>query len=167
MDFLNNWSSQPTTSFSAAQVILPPLATLAGFGHGAAIGAILSLDSTLSGDQLGGLVLTAGTGFGLGAAYLSRQYETETWDVTMTSLGWLWGLWYAGWSISLSNSDQVWLPLAAVLTADLGAVATAYMISPEGANIAPQVIGWASLVDCASALSVLLTGRHIRRNQST
>ena len=113
------------------------------------------------------VVLTTGTSFGLGAAYLSRQYEIETWDVTMSSLGWVWGLWYSGWSIALSNADQIWLPLATVLTAELGEFATAYLIAPNGANIAPQVVGWASLGGLgASAIAVLLTSLYTSDSNS-
>jgi len=146
------------TKFTTSQVILPPLATFVGLAHGAAIAAMIGPETSMSNEQIAGLILTTGTSFGLSSAYLSRQYEIRTWDVTMTSLGWVWGLWYSGWSIALSNADQFWLPLATVLTADLSAVATAYLIAPNGGNIAPQVVGWASLGGLgASAVAVLLT----------
>ena len=155
------------TSFSTAQVILPPAATLIGFSHGVAIGAVLGGETSFTGDQLAGIVLTAGTTFGLGSAYLSRQYDVSTWDVTMTGLGWLWGLWYSGWSIALTGADQNWLPLAVVMTADLGAAATAYLIAPNGGNITPQVVGWASLGGLgASAVSVLLTALYTSNSNS-
>ena len=150
------FAAREELTFKTPQLILTPAVTLAGFAHAGAIAALLS--SELSGDQAAGLVLTTGTALGIGASLLSQKYELKTWDVTMSGLGWLWGVWFSGWTMALSEFDNPLAPLLTVVSGDAALALTSYLISPQGGKLDSRVIGWASLGGVgASAIAVLFT----------
>jgi len=130
--------------FRDGDLALVPIATMWGFFHGGAIAGYSELVGVdLSGTQRAGIVLTTAAALGIGSMAFAQEYDMTNLQATMGSTGAFWGAWIAGWTSARLHKTVETTMMAAAIGGDLGAVATAQMISPAF-DLDPLVLAGAS-----------------------
>lgn len=148
------------TDYAGGDYAMVPVATALGLWHGAWLGALGSDLGVLrkEGDVVGGMALAGGALLGAGGAALAQHTEYTTGDVVLGSAGAMWGAWFAGWSMALTDKMSERGRAAAMLVGTDVGLATTAILTSGMVGLDQRVLAGANFGGVAGAgLGALLT----------